>query len=175
MKICLINKFNSISEDEEKLILAILARQKSGCELTFLNLNENSDEKNGVLFNIVKNFLSFHNIQLDFNIKNISDIKMNLLNRNFDMIYISKKSHFKLKNNDKVVYYDETNSIYKDSLEIFNSSINTLNFILNNEYLTSFDAKDILMNKMNIKYKKTKQIIDKIAASCILQDILDKL
>ena len=50
-----------------------------------------------------------------------------------------------------------------------------LPIFLNNEYLTSFDAKDILMNKMNIKYKKTKQIIDKIAASCILQDILDKL
>ena len=162
MKICLINKFNSISEDEEKLILAILARQKSGCELTFLNLNENSDEKNGVLFNIIKNFLSFHNIQLDFNIKNISDIKINLLNRNFDMIYISKKSHFKLKNNDKVVYYDETNSIYKDSLEIFNSSINTLNFILNNEYLIYNDI---------FKFESKKRIIHSISVANLAYQI----
>ncbi len=46
---------------------------------------------------------------------------------------------------------------------------------LNNEYLTSFEAENFLIDNMEIKYKKTKQIVDKVAASFILQDVLDKI
>ena len=42
-----------------------------------------------------------------------------------------------------------------------------------NEALTSFQAEDFLINDMGSKCKDVKQIVDKVAASYILQDFLD--
>lgn len=69
-----------------------------------------------------------------------------------------------------------TNSSQKimNFLSILDDKIH-LPIYLNNEYLTSFEAEHLLIDNMDISYKKTKQIVDKIAASFILQDILDKL
>lgn len=44
-----------------------------------------------------------------------------------------------------------------------------------NEYLTSFEAENFLIDEMSTKFKKTKQIVDKVAAHYILQSVLDKL
>lgn len=44
-----------------------------------------------------------------------------------------------------------------------------------NEYLTSFAAEEFLIGEMSSKYKKTRKIVDKVAASYILQDVLDDL
>lgn len=59
-------------------------------------------------------------------------------------------------------------------LNILDSQIN-LPIYLNNEYLTSFVAEDFLIEHMSTKFKKTKKIVDKVAASYILQDVLDNL
>lgn len=75
-------------------------------------------------------------------------------------------------NSDK----NETNSSQKimNFLSILDDKIH-LPIYLNNEYLTSFEAEHLLIDNMNTNYTKTKKIVDKIAASFILQDILDKL
>jgi putative Holliday junction resolvase len=44
-----------------------------------------------------------------------------------------------------------------------------------NEYLTSFAAREFLIGEMSTRYKKTEKIVDKVAASYILQDVLDSL
>lgn len=44
-----------------------------------------------------------------------------------------------------------------------------------NEYLTSFEAEDFLIDTMSTKYRKTKEIVDKVAAHYILQSVLDRL
>lgn len=59
-------------------------------------------------------------------------------------------------------------------LKILSKQIN-LPIYLNNEYLTSFVAEDFLTNYMFTDYKKTKEIVDKVAASYILQDVLNNL
>lgn len=59
-------------------------------------------------------------------------------------------------------------------LKILDNQIN-LPIYLNNEYLTSFIAEDFLIEHMSTNYKKTKKIVDKVAASYILQDVLDNL
>lgn len=43
-----------------------------------------------------------------------------------------------------------------------------------NEYLSSFQAEDFLMSDMRTKLKKTKDIVDKVAAAYILQEFLNK-
>ena len=45
----------------------------------------------------------------------------------------------------------------------------------NDERLTSFAVEDCLIDNLNISFKKTKSLVDKIAASYILQDILNKI
>lgn len=42
-----------------------------------------------------------------------------------------------------------------------------------NEVLTSFQAEDFLINDMNSKCKNVKLIVDKVAASLILEDFLN--
>jgi putative Holliday junction resolvase len=44
-----------------------------------------------------------------------------------------------------------------------------------NEYLSSFAAEEFLISEMSSKYRKTRKIVDKVAASYILQDALDLL
>ncbi len=44
-----------------------------------------------------------------------------------------------------------------------------------NEYLTSFEAENFLIDEMSTKFKKTKEIVDKVAAHYILQNVLDNL
>ena len=44
-----------------------------------------------------------------------------------------------------------------------------------NEFLTSFDAEDILIDKMNNSFEKTKKLVDKVAASVILQEVLNNI
>ncbi len=44
-----------------------------------------------------------------------------------------------------------------------------------NEYLTSFEAENFLIDDMSTKFKKTKEIVDKVAAHYILQDVLNRL
>lgn len=46
---------------------------------------------------------------------------------------------------------------------------------LHNEYLTSFEAEDFLIDQMATKYEKTRKIVDKVAASYILRDVLELL
>ena len=59
--------------------------------------------------------------------------------------------------------------------------INKLDEIVNlpiyfsNEFLTSFDAEDILIDKMNNGFEKTKKLVDKVAASVILQEVLNNI
>ena len=48
-----------------------------------------------------------------------------------------------------------------------------LAIFFNDEFLTSFDAEDILMDKMGFGIKKTKTLVDKVAAAVILQEVLN--
>ena len=48
-----------------------------------------------------------------------------------------------------------------------------LPIFFNNEFLTSFDAEDILMDKIGFNFKKTKSLVDKVAAAVILQEVLN--
>ena len=50
-----------------------------------------------------------------------------------------------------------------------------LPIFFSNEFLTSFDAEDILMDKMGNGFKKTKTLVDKVAAAIILQEVLNNL
>jgi putative Holliday junction resolvase len=55
-----------------------------------------------------------------------------------------------------------------------NTKIN-LPMYLHNEFLSSFEAEDFLINKMSTKCVKARKIVDKVAASRILQEVLDLL
>lgn len=55
------------------------------------------------------------------------------------------------------------------------NEITNLPIFFSNEFLTSFDAEDILMDKMGNNFKKTKELVDKVAAAVILQEILNSL
>ena len=50
-----------------------------------------------------------------------------------------------------------------------------LPILFSNEFLTSFAAEDFLIDEMKTSYKKTKNIVDKVAAAIILQEILNKI
>lgn len=46
---------------------------------------------------------------------------------------------------------------------------------LQNEYLTSFEAEKFLIDDMKTKCRKTKEIVDKVAAHYILQSVLNNI
>lgn len=66
----------------------------------------------------------------------------------------------------------KSSEFVRNFTKVFDEKVN-LPIFLQNEYLSSFEAEDFLIDTMSTKFKKTKEIVDKVAAHYILQSVLD--
>ena len=107
------------------------------------------------------------------NEKDIETLYNFILENNIGGVVVGLPLNSKEKETKSSEFVRKFTKILDDKIRQKNNKI-IMPIFYQNEYLTSFEAEDFLIDTMSTKCEKTKQIVDKVAAHYILQSILDK-